>query len=325
MRLVRLSVLASAALLTPLFGCTSDTDTDTQPEPHVAYDGTPLVDGFDPPAPPDDALQLVSPIIRDVEPGANRELCYYTKHILSESTAFRAGQGFQHTGGHHVVVYWTTETEDEDIHECTEADMTKLHVLSGGGAEAGNGIVNELPAGGAFHVPAGAQLVMNVHVLNASDKAVDTQAVANLYYGDESLAPLTSFYVTGTTLKVDPHAQGSFTTSCVAPRDFQVVRLLGHMHEWGSNLVITLDDGSGPEMVYDKPGSDEFSYNPPYIDYPTTAPLVVKAGTTITATCTYQNNEDKPLTFPTEMCAAFGYILGTEAEFGCSDNVWNNQ
>ena len=182
-----------------------------------------------------------------------------------------------------------------------------------------------LPAGGAFHIPAGAQLVMNVHALNSSDKTVDTQAVANLYYGDMSLLPLTSFYVTGTSLKVEAHAKGFFQASCVAPRDFSAVRLLGHMHEWGSCSLITLDDGSGPKTIYDKQGSEEFSYNPPYVDYATDKPLLIKKGTKITTQCDYNNTTADPLLFPTEMCAAFGYLLGSEAEFGCTDEVWNHE
>jgi hypothetical protein len=318
---MRIGALAVGSLA--LLSCSVDSGDGKTP--HVAYDGTPLVAGFDPPAPPKDALQLVSPILKDVKPGDNVEWCYYSKHILDQETAFRAGQGFQAKGGHHVVVYWTTETQAENVHECTEEDMTKMHVLSGGGAEAGNGIINELPAGGAFHVPAGAQFVMNVHVLNAGAAALDTQAVVNLYYGDASLTPLTSFYVTGVDLNVAPHSKGSYDASCVAPRDFSAVRLLGHMHEWGTRSMITLDDGSGPQTFYDKPGAADFSYNPPGIDYPTSAPLVIKKGTKITTHCEYDNTTDKPLTFPTEMCAAFGYLVGSEPEFGCTGGVWNHE
>lgn len=292
--------------------------------PHVAADGTLLVDGFAPPDPPADALQLVSPIIRGVAAGANAEYCYYTKHVTDHEVTIKAGQGYQAVGGHHVVVYWTATPEKEDLHLCTEADMTKLHVLSGGGAEAGNGIINNLPAGGAFHIPMGAQFVMNVHALNTSGTTVDTQAVANLYYGDPSLKPLTSFYVTGTALHIEAHAKGSYSASCVTPKDFDAVRLLGHMHEWGSRMRIAFDDGSGPKTVYDKPGAGDFSYNPPYVDYATATPLAIKKGTTITATCDYDNTTPHPLSFPTEMCAAFGYLLGTEAELGCADNQWNH-
>ena len=304
-------------------GCSGSPDGDNGPR--TAYDGTPLVDGFDPPAPPADALQLVSPIIRGVQPGTNSELCYYTKHILTEPIAVRAGQGFQATGGHHVVVYWGTETQPEGTHECTDADMIKLHVLTGGGAEAGNGIINSLPAGGVFNVPAGAQLVMNIHALNASSEPVDTQAVVNLYYGDSSLKPLTSYYVTGTDITVAPHSTGSFKASCVAPRDFDIVRALAHMHEWGTRAVLSIDDGTGEKQYYDKPGSADFSYNPPWIDFPTDKPLHVAKGTTISVMCEYNNNSADPLLFPTEMCASFGYILGTEAEYGCTNEIWNHQ
>ena len=308
-----------------LAACGNSPDSMGGPAPHVAADGTPLVDGFNPPPPPADALQMVSPIIRKVAPGTNTEWCYYSKHVLTETMTVKAGQGFQAIGGHHVVGYWTPKPQKEDLHVCTESDMTQLHFLSGGGAEAGNGIINGLPEGGAFHIPAGAQLVMNVHALNATSAAVDTQAVVNLYYGDPSLKPLTDFYVSGTGVNIPAHSKGSYAASCPAPRDFSAVRLLGHMHEWGARVTITLDDGTGPKTFYDKPGAGDFSFNPPAVDYPTTAPLVIKKGTTITANCEYDNTTPKTLSFPTEMCAAFGYLLGADPEFGCADGVWNHQ
>src|SRR5207253_1366549 len=110
----------------------------------------------------------------------------------------KAGQGFQSKGGHHAVGYWTKTKLPEQVKVCTEDDMINFHFLSGGGGETGNGIVNGLPAGTAFKIPAGAQLVINAHVINASSKTIDAQSAINLYYADDKAQPLTDFYISGT-------------------------------------------------------------------------------------------------------------------------------
>ncbi len=302
-------------------GCGGSDSEENKPR---TRDGQVLIDGFDLPAAPSDALEVVSPEIPNLESGTNIEFCFYSGHVLEKDTTFRAGQGYQSTGGHHVVAYWTdTNVQSEGYHECTEADMTQLHVLSGGGGEAGNGIINDLPAGGAFKVPAGAQIVLNVHALNTTSKTLSVQAATNLYYGDASLQPLTSFYVTGTDFQILPNDTTTYSASCVAPIEMKVARLLGHMHEWGTRNQVSFDAGSGTQTVYDEPGAEDFSYNPPYLDYTTAQPLVIAQGTTITVTCTWKNPGTTPLAFPSEMCAAFGYVLGDGVEQGCADGKWN--
>ena len=312
----KLAAAVSLALST-LVSCSSSSGA------HVASDGTVLTDGFNVSAPPAGALQVVTPIVKAFPAGGNVEYCYFSKQILTEETAFKAGQGFQAKGGHHAVVYWTTQVQPEQMRPCTEDDMVTFHVLSGGGGEAGNGIVNNLPAGGAFHVPAGAQLVVNLHLLNSGDHAVDGQAAVNLFYGEKSLTPLTSFYVSGTSFTIAPRETKTYSASCVAKTTIKVTRLLGHMHEWGVRNTITITDATGDHLIYDKPGSGDFSYNPPFLDYPADKPLVINPGDKVTASCTWTNTRDTALSFPDEMCAAFGYVVGTDPESGCADGVWN--
>ncbi len=313
-------IAVGAALALAICSCSSSSGSSA----HTASDGTVLAEGFDPPAATDAALRLTTPIIHAFAAGGNTEFCYFSKTILDKETFFKAGQGFQAKGGHHAVVYWTLKTQREEQRPCTEDDMVSFHFLSGGGAEAGNGIMNSLPAGGAFKVPAGAQLVVNLHMLNASAQPVEGQAAVNLFYGDSSLTPLTSFYVSGTSFSIAPHATKTWSTSCVARAPMKVARLLGHMHEWGVRNTITLTTPAGDQILYDKPGQGDFSYNPPFVDYPTDKPLLINPGDKITTSCTWNNMRDTALAFPDEMCAAFGYVLGTEAESGCADGVWNN-
>ena len=82
--------------------------------------------------------------------------------------------------------------------------------------------------------------------------------------------------------------------------------------------------GGKEEILYDRPGSAEFSYNPPFTDCPIAQPVELRAGDVITTRCTWKNTTDRRLLFPEEMCAAFGYILGDQPELGCADGVWNN-
>ncbi len=314
------SVVVSATLA--LLGCSSS----ASPGPHVAADGTPLVDGFNPPGPPSNGVQIVTPAIRSFPAGGNTEYCYFSKHVLTQPITVHAGQGFQGPAGHHAVVYWTSQVVAESIRECTDVDMTTFHVVTGGGGEAGNGVVNGLPDGCSFQIPAGGQLVVNYHVLNAGDKSVDTQAAVNLFFGTPTDAPVTSYYVSGTDFTIPAHGTLTYSSSCVLKKDMQVVRTLGHMHEYGTENVIAVTPAAGgaPQIIYDKPGAQDFSFNPPYIDYPLSAPLLLHMGDTVTSTCTWNNTLDKPLMFPDEMCAAFGYVLGNDPEAGCADGAWNN-
>ena len=131
------------------------------------------------------------------------------------------------------------------------------------------------------------------------------------------------FYVSGTAFTIAPRETKTYSTSCVAKSTIKVTRLLGHMHEWGVRNTITITDATGDHVVYDKPGAGDFSYNPPFVDYPADKPLVINPGDKIATTCTWTNTRDTALSFPDEMCAAFGYVIGNDAELGCADGSWN--
>ena len=53
----------------------------------------------------------------------------------------------------------------------------------------------------------------------------------------------------------------------------------------------------------------EYASHPPTLKYTTDAPLVLKAGTKLRQTCTWDNTTNNPVGFPREMCVMFGFYF----------------
>jgi hypothetical protein len=307
MMLVSLVVLAA---------CSSSSSTSA---PATAADGTSLVHGFTVAAPQSGVIQVVSAPITAVPPGADTEYCYFSKLIPETDTVIKATQSMQSIGVHHVAAYWTTRVQPEQVRPCTEDDMASFQLLGGGGGgESANGVVSTLPDGTAFKVHAGGQIVVNTHIINVGKTAIDAQGAVNLILGDPSLQTLQMLYFTNTSFSIPPRATQTASASCPVPHDLQVIRVLGHMHQWGTHNQLT----AGDKVLYDKPGAGDFAFNPPPVDFPLATPYVIKSGDKVEAQCTWNNTTDQAMTFPTEMCAGLLFVLGDTKDLGCADGQW---
>src|SRR5690349_23533509 len=101
--------ISALLLALPLAACGTD-------------DGQELLAGFEPPAPAADEIQVISPIIRDVEPGADVLLCSYLPldQALADTIDVIATTGSQSAvASHHAVLYTVNRERPVDTHECT--------------------------------------------------------------------------------------------------------------------------------------------------------------------------------------------------------------
>src|SRR5262249_32760764 len=122
---------------------------------------------------PANGYQIVLPIEKALPPATDVEVCTWTDMILDHDIDIRAIQGYQTVGGHHVALYstakmqpaWTTRT-------CTDDDMSTFRFSAASGAE-GQGGKNEAPGNLVFHIPAGSQIVLNHHYINATPNTLD--------------------------------------------------------------------------------------------------------------------------------------------------------
>ena len=74
----------------------------------------------------------------------------------------------------------TRRNQAIDTHPCTDDDMLNVATFVAGGGAEGTGNFKGVPAGLAFRVPAGAQLMLQSHWINAGSVTKDGQLVVYL-------------------------------------------------------------------------------------------------------------------------------------------------
>ncbi|MFN0249356.1 MAG: hypothetical protein ACKV2T_20895 [Kofleriaceae bacterium] len=303
--------LLAATLL--LIGCGTDGGTD----------GVELIDGFDPPAPPEGWIQLVAPPVRDIAPGADVTMCAYVdKRIVDETDIVDYHSYQSNVGAHHTILYAVTQQEEANVHECTEDDMVNSRYLAGGGADS-PGLV--LPENIVFRMPANTQLMIQSHWINATDETIDGQAAFNVKttspQPNHQVAQLLTIGPTSFTL---PVGEGAVSGECTLGETTNALMVGGHMHEWGTHGRITHTPMAAAEatVLWETAWNEEYQFNPPRSEYTPANPLVLGAGDKIHIDCEYDNDTGGVLPFPREMCFAFAYVYPMDRQIDCLNGVW---
>src|SRR5262249_26164287 len=148
-------------------------------------------------------------------------------------------QGIQSQGGHHVVVYSTTIKQPAGTSRvCTDADMTSFRFSAGAGGE-GQGAINMAPANLVFRIPAGSQLVVNHHYINATPKPTDAQSVVNVYFAEPGTQniPAGSLAFLDSSMRI-PAGGGGLDVTCTLNKEFDAWLVIPHMHELGRHITV---------------------------------------------------------------------------------------
>jgi hypothetical protein len=294
-------------------GCASDSG-DSQ-----------FIDGFSPPAPESDEVQIVAPAVRDVQPGQDITLCAYIDQRFAADTDIISYKGYQSKlGGHHVILYAVEHAQAANVHECTEDDMINSRYLAGSGADTPPA---ELPEGVVFRIPGNTQLMIQTHWINASDKPLDGQGAFNLRITEPKPEhKLAQLFTTVNTNFTVPVGTGSAAAECTVKEHMNVFLLGGHMHEWGTHVKIahTPVTSTTPNVIYDYGWTAEDVFDSPRNNYTTDNPFVLNVGDKIRVDCSYNNTTGAPLPFPSEMCVAFAYGYPLDHQIDCVDGNWPN-
>jgi hypothetical protein len=300
--------LLTASLL--LAGCAADNNS-------------PFIDGFDPPAPKSDEIQIVAPAARNIQPGEDITLCAYIDDRVATDTDIVAYHGYQSiVGGHHVILYSVHQQQAANVHECTEDDMINVRYLAGSGADSPPA---ELPENVVFRIPGNTQLMVQTHWINATDQPIDGQGAFNLKVTAPKPEHQTAqlFTVVNTLFEVPVGNGHKAATECTVNQAMNVFTMGAHMHEWGTHASIThTPANSTGNMIYDHGWTAEDVFDPPRNNYPTSAPLRLAVGDKIKVDCTYNNTTGAALPFPSEMCVAWHYAYPLTEELNCTDGNW---
>lgn len=301
------------ALAISLLGCGTDSS------------GPEVLPNLTVPDVPDNGVQVITPIFENIQPGSDNEICAWTDIVFDKETDVKMTQGYQtEPPGHHAVLFYTLEKQPVQQRACTDTDMATFRFLTGNG---GNGEPNEAPGDLVFRVPAGAQLVVNSHYLNASDEVERGQTLINVNFADpgKQYTPSGAIALLDTSIDV-PVGESSFTTSCVVDEPLKFWYLIPHMHRWGSHIKVDLARTSGTkETLFDTKWEEQYTFHPPESRFDPNQPFVFNTGDKVDITCSWNNTENRSLPFGFEMCVTFGQVVDEKGRgsWACNGGHWD--
>lgn len=318
-RLVGIALLGAIAV-----GCSSS----GSPSSSNTNGGVTLMAGFDPgPGPdPSQGFQVVMPIVNDIKAGGSYEYCTWTDVTLDHDVWVKASKGVQSETGHHVIVFYTMNPQPAGQSRiCNDSDMASFRF---GVASLGEGASQDstLPGDLAVQIPAGAQIVINHHYLNASAKDVaQAQSAVNVYYAPpgSKVVKSSSLAFVDTSMSL-PSGQSSVDVMCTINNDFATWNMLPHMHNWGTHITVDHISGGNTDRLFDLDWDPDYAFHPPTKTEDPSQPYVLHKGDQLHLHCDYDNTTNATLTFGQEMCVTFAQTVDSAGlgNMACDQGQW---
>jgi hypothetical protein len=279
---------------------------------------------------PANGYQVILPIVKDLQPGADNEICTWTDIITTTDIDLRAVEAYQTTGGHHIVLFTTQKQQPAGTTRvCTDDDMTTFRFSAASGSE-GEGLKVEAPGDLVFHIPAGSQVVLNHHYINATTQVRDAQSAMNIWNADPGVQyrRSSSLAVVNTSLNIPP-GNSSMDIHCTMPRDYKAWYMIPHMHAYGTRITITHTAAAtqAAETLFDiQQWSPSYTFHPPEIRKDLASPMMFAAGDTLNVHCEWDNTTNAQMTFGIEMCVGFSEFIdeGLTGSVACNAGQWTD-
>ncbi len=247
-----------------------------------------------------------------VQPGEDVMMCTSVSYEGGD-VAYTNALSMQGRGGHHVVLLGAKEPLPAGTMEaCSDsADMSKYELAV---------VPQELPEGFGTMLEGGRHMVIQSHYVNTTDAPILVRDVVQL-----ELIPIEDVQTWAAPMVTNmlgfeiPAGQtGEASFDCELEQDVRALMLGGHMHEWGSTFRLEVGPSVDElELLYlVDPWKAEYRDNVPVNLY-FENPLSLPAGTILRTSCTWDNTETTPLSFPHEMCVTFGIFADIQERYEC--------
>lgn len=215
---------------------------------------------------------------------------------------------------HHFLFARTTVPEPEGMAECNVLFRTSWVPLFGAGASNAH---LSLPSDTAYTFHKGDQLMVQLHLLNTTQKDITDSVGIKLGVTNQPDAKSVGVYAFGTTdIALPPASKHDVVNECTVDSDVNVFAVLPHMHYLGNTLKFEVADANGNyQEVYRR---SPWSFDDQFVD---DHPLQLKAGTKTRITCSYDNNTAKEVDFGEsshdEMCFLVTFARDRTGLDGC--------
>lgn len=217
--------------------------------------------------------------------------------------------------------------QDGDLIDCESTDLMSVYVplfeaageVKKGEEYDGNWL--HLPEGIGMKLRSGQRWVLDMHYVNTTDRPILVNNGVNLDFMAEDevsqWAAAMQFDNGGVRVEAASSLDDSFT--CPFQVDMDIFSLLGHMHTRGTSYAMDYNSADGETTrVYDIPEWDGGYHpsNPLIINYDL-GEFKVKAGESLTTSCSFYNETDVTLEFPDEMCTTVLVVTPLEDPASC--------
>jgi hypothetical protein len=212
----------------------------------------------------------------------------------------RAFQAEAPYGTHHTLLTVTEPKGPDGVFECGPGTLSDAMIFSSG-IDSGDLV---FPEGVAIRVPAGKQILLNLHLLNASPEPISGISGTWIQTLDEhEVVHEAEVLFAGTVdFAIPPGGEASATGSCVFEEDATVVSLWPHMHGHGRHMTVEHHSPGGVDTLHD--AAFDFGHQLHHSIQPTT----IRAGERIDVTCQWLNTSDQVVGYgdssTQEMCFA---------------------
>ena len=221
---------------------------------------------------------------------------------------------------HHFEVFQTLAPEQAGLFDCSST-LIKQSWLPLFGAGAGGGGFT-LPDGAGFQVAKDAQLLVQLHLLNATTSAQSTQVTVDLTYAPDATAVTPAgIYALG-SMQIDLPARTKdvvvASPHCTLTREHKVFAVQPHMHQLGTRISFQAGHTEAAmPTVYQR---DPWVFGVQPID---AFPLTLEAGDVVGATCSFDNTTDNAVKYGEsthdEMCYFVLFYTPYDHLDGCVD------
>jgi hypothetical protein len=288
-----------------------------------------LIDGFHPALAQAGFTRYVLPPVRGVPAGQQILQCQWVSAPVDHDVDIIATAGEQTTGGHHAILYASTEAAPIGTsRECNYGDLASVRYLGGIGGEGTTGAAANLPPGVAYRLRKGFALMVNTHYINATEAPMDGQTVLDVKYADVDPSRLAASMFTNldtNDIVIPANQHFALDVNCTMKQDIPLFLFGNHMHKLGTSIFTEVTHAatmSKEPVIQDPTWTEEFVFNPRVTTWPPAAPYMLKQGDTLHTHCEWNNTGSDIITFPTEMCVGFGFFVGEGDEINCISNDW---
>ena len=245
-------------------------------------------------------------------PGADVSEDYKCKtKTLEEDLIVTGLRAISPPGTHHTVLSFGDRTlmgdplAPDDEFDCYFADQLPFAIgATGLGTEE-----LRLPEGVGFRVPAGNQMMVNLHLFNATDQPLSGESGVEVSTADDVEFAAGVAALNDPNIEIPPKVLDHVEeNTCVIEEDSTIFYFWPHMHQLGTQMTIEING----ETVFDMPYSfDDQQFWP--VD------LEVKDGDVLKYTCRYDNPTDNPVYFGgstvEEMCFLVFWRYPAEVQY----------